>query len=272
MDAWICPVCYREHISSDQRYVIQNCGHQYCARCLAEHVWRQQSHPRPACPICRQPMLLCGPGSSSTSSDRGSQLADARDCARPAAAPPAASGSAPGGALLPLQIGRVRFELQLSDPRVVGAGRVREAICTLFRLDPGRLKLVSRGRCLESEEELRAAAASRAAVVVVASRGKAPSWAARRAQQLLGAVHRLLSSWLRRLAATAAARRLRGMWQPLAETLRVFAASLHPSFAAPAPTRAALSGGVAADTVPGSEPHPQPQPPGAGPARGRRAD
>ncbi|GLI62343.1 hypothetical protein VaNZ11_004957 [Volvox africanus] len=237
MDTWICSVCYSEHIPVKQRYKVLDCGHEYCTRCLAELVWRQQSHRCPTCPMCRQPMLQCGPSLSAPDVPANSGAANSSGASGSATHGPTGQLASACDTLL-LQIGRVRFELR-AEPVLDGAEEsVRRAICRLFQLDPNRLKLVSRGRCLETEEQLRAAAASRSVVALIASRRNPATtgpiqWNLRLLLLPLRSVWQRFLSLPRRLAATRIAMRLSMALQPVASAVRLFTASLNPAFVAP---------------------------------------
>ncbi|GIM16148.1 hypothetical protein Vretimale_18801 [Volvox reticuliferus] len=243
MDTWTCSVCYREHIPAKQRYKVLRCGHEYCTKCLAELVWRQQSHRCPTCPMCRQPMLHCGPSSHGLEAPANSSATASWTAANSLGASGSAthgpSGQlAPACDILPLQIGRVRFELRVERTLNGAEESVRSTICKLFQLDPNRLKLVSRSRCLETEEQLRAAAASRSVVALIASRRNPAitgpiQWILRLLLLPLRSVWQRMVSLLRWLAATRIVVRLCAALRPMASAMRLFAASLNPAFVAP---------------------------------------
>ncbi|GIL58926.1 hypothetical protein Vafri_13932 [Volvox africanus] len=191
--------------------------------------------------MCRQPMLQCG--TSSRISDAPANSGAANSSGSSTHGP--SEQLAPACDILLLQIGRVRFELRV-EPVLDGAEEsVRSAICRLFQLDPSRLKLVSRGRCLETEEQLRAAAASRSVVALIASR-RDPAitgpiqWTLRLLLLPLRSFWQCFLSSLRRLADTRIAMRLSVGLQPVASAVRLFAASLNPAFVAP-PGRMAVT-------------------------------
>ncbi|KAG2485911.1 hypothetical protein HYH03_015355 [Edaphochlamys debaryana] len=236
-DAWMCPVCYRERVDAESRYAVKGCGHQFCVKCLAEHVWRQQTSRRPACPICRQPMLSCGPWQPPEGQAQGG---------------PGAGGGVGAGLLLPLQVGRVRFQVRLDaagPPSSAPSGALRAFLGRLFGLDLSRLKLVLHGRVVREDAELRAAAQAGAAVALLASRGQpAPrgerlrAWAAALLRRLWAALAAALGRW----ASSPAGLAVRSLLGPLGGAVRAFVASLHPSFAPPPGPAGGGAGGPAA--------------------------
>ena len=58
-DDSICPVCYRG--LDDNQYAVRPCGHVFCDRCLAEHLWREQATATARCPYCRQQLVEAVP-------------------------------------------------------------------------------------------------------------------------------------------------------------------------------------------------------------------
>ncbi|PNH07343.1 hypothetical protein TSOC_006197 [Tetrabaena socialis] len=217
---FLCPVCLRERSTTAagraagcrpelERYVVVGCGHSFCAVCLAEHVWRQQSSRRPGCPVCRQPMLLCAPhGDAQTSGTSDSAV--------------------PPGTLC-LQVGRVRFKVHAVKG---GPGRLREFVCLLFNLNPARVKLISQGRVC-SDDGLHAAVSAGRTVALMASRGPpAPTASYRVLAWVWAQLHGLARRAWSALPASYLNAAVRTM-KPVFDALAACFAALHPSYVGP---------------------------------------
>jgi hypothetical protein len=89
-DDSICPVCYRG--LDDSHYAVQPCGHAFCSRCLAEHLWREQaaSGSVARCPMCRQPLVEAAPAK-------------------------------PASRVLRLKLGKAAFHVRVGNPLTVSA-------------------------------------------------------------------------------------------------------------------------------------------------------